>query len=164
MRHTLKIWLAAVRTVRLVGAGVPGDFTSQNLFSFSLTSQQARRLSVDEVDAFLEAAFREYALQLASAPAALWFYSWHDEMSGTLELCAAPADRPEELPFSCDLDICKTPTAVSTAFLKSRYLEGIPWSDLEDSSWEEGSDVEDEEAPVVLTVFARRIPSRIRDQ
>ena len=158
MNAILNSWLAEVRTAQLSSTGSVTDFTVQNILSFSLSSEEAYKIDVNELNRFIEVSFREYALKLASASTELWFYSWHDEMSGTLRICAAPATRPEELPFSCCLDIRDSPTAVSESFLRSHYLDGIPHTDLETSSWQEGvADADD----FILTVYVRRIPSRV---
>ena len=113
----------------------------------------ARKIDIDELDEFLEAAFREYSLKLTKTSEPFWFYAWHDEMSGTLRICAAPANCPEELPFSCRLDVHSSPTSISKEFLESNYLDGIPSIELEESSWED----DDVDEDILLTIYVRSI-------
>jgi hypothetical protein len=155
MHATIRRWLTQVASASLVGQGESEELLTQNMLAFALSPDEARGLTADDLDRFLAAAFRQYAAKLASAPGPLWFYAWHDEMSGTLRICAAQVNRPEQLPFECGLNICDTSTPVTEGFLRSDYLDGIPRSELTESSWEE----EEEEEDFVLDVFARLLPS-----
>jgi len=158
MKSIVSEWLARVRSASLLVEGDVEQLATANMIAFGISEDEVKSVGAGDLDSFLELAFREYALMLASAPGSFWFYAWHDEVSGTLQISATRALRPEELPFACRLNILDRPAPVTEAFVQSEYLAGIPKSELEESSWE---DDEDGDGDFVLDVFVRLLPSSV---
>lgn len=60
----------------------------------------------------------------------LIFYLWFDEMAGQLRFNFINSNH-DKLPFSCKLKYTNSPEEIVDHFLKSKYLEELPWSELE---------------------------------
>ncbi|MEM9879192.1 MAG: hypothetical protein AAF862_07925 [Pseudomonadota bacterium] len=156
MHDVLTTWLEAVAEAKLTKSGEVIDFIRENQLWFSLSVAEAKALQTQDVDQFIHAAMKAYALKLSGASSKIYFYAWHDAMAGQLRTGAVPATRAEELPFGCRLLVVDNPTPVSVELLNSAYLDGIPWSELEDVSVASTADDEDE-TDFELTIFAQPI-------
>lgn len=93
---------------------------------FPLADAQKHGVTPAQLDDFILRAYRYFSLKLSSRGAGVWFYVWHDEVSGTLRcsLCRLPSQA--QLPFSCRLNVIDTPGELSVAALASPYNTGIP--------------------------------------
>jgi hypothetical protein len=60
----------------------------------------------------------------------LIFYLWFDELAGQLHFNFINSNH-DKLPFGCKLKYTDRPEDIVDQYLKSRYHEGIPWSELE---------------------------------
>jgi hypothetical protein len=59
----------------------------------------------------------------------LIFYLWFEEMSGQLSFNFINSNH-DKLPFGCKLKHINRPEDIIEQYLKSKYHEGIPWSEL----------------------------------
>lgn len=155
MHAILESWLGEIRRTELHHTGHAEELALKNLIAFSSSTEEAESMALEDIDAFLIAAYRQYVLKLSSAPQTLYFYAWHDEHAGQLRMSAATADEPEELPFGCRLECITSPTPVSQKFKSSNYLDGIPDAELDEPGVDPAADRWDSD--FTLTVFARRI-------
>jgi hypothetical protein len=75
MHTTIRRWLTHVGSASLLGEGETEQLSTQNMLAFAVSADEARRMTTDDLNHFLEAAFRQYALKLANTPGPLWFSS-----------------------------------------------------------------------------------------
>jgi hypothetical protein len=119
---------------------------------FQLETDSYEELTEFEIIQFIDQTFRVYVEKLPGVSEDYWFYSWVDEMSGTLRCSAGPATSANDLPFGCQLATTDKPTPIAKEFLACPYLRGIPIEKLDDSE----TPTRGKPSPLVLTVFARR--------
>lgn len=132
MKPLFQEWLDELRADGLKLSAEPGAGASQNLWCVSLPSTEA--ITVQDLLEFLESAMairRELVSSQSVRPVA--FYAWHDEIAGQLRFSTASCTR-ETLPFRTKVRLVDDPREVVTALLQSRYRDGIPWNEFENSN------------------------------
>lgn len=102
-----------------------------------------------------EAAISVFAKRLRRASVPFLFYTWFDELPGTLRLSATPASKWNDLPFEARLEVCQEPGELIVDFLGGDAVDGIPMSELE---LIEPGDTEDDDIDFVQRVFCRPLP------
>lgn len=149
-------WLREVRSVDVVLTGATVRDADANMLVFSLSEARASGVLPEQLDEFLLRAYRHFSGCLSPLGTDVWFYAWHDEMSGTLRCSVCQVSSATQLPFACRKDVVGVPTPVSAAALSSSYSDGIPRNELlPEESWQQG------EGEFELTVFARRLISAV---
>lgn len=149
-------WLAEVAADAVVVE--PDDMMAEadgNLWSFSLTPEQAAAVTVDEVESFAAGvAEGRRSWHIAHHAGSMVFYWWHDLQAGQLRFSLVSASHGQ-LPFNCDVVPAESLATIVSAWLASPYLHGIPWSSLQPSSSKEpGTDLSNGRQPV----WSRLIP------
>lgn len=153
-------WLATVCRTSLTTHGDVEQMAIENMRSFGLTLDTAQDVIVEDVVTFLEKTACIYAKRLAAASVPMLFYAWHDAMAGALRCSAAPGETPRDLPFGCELEVCRDAVPIAASLLSSPYLDGIPMDELEACEW---AAVDEVDAPrPVLAVFVRALPRSVR--
>ena len=106
--------------------------SNSNLCGVSVSRSEAGCLTVQDIVAFIceVAAVLSKSLISTSPEHVMLLYTWVDEMAGQLRFSAV-SNLP--LPFGCRLCIVDDPEVIARQFLECRYLDGIPWSDLDNS-------------------------------
>lgn len=106
---------------------------NSNLCRISVSHSEAKRLTVQEVVAFIceASVVLSKNLNSTSPEHRMLLYIWVDEMAGQLRFSAV--SKPP-LPFGCSLRIVDDPAVIARQLLACRYLDGIPLSDLESPS------------------------------
>ncbi len=127
--------------------------TNQQIFAIS--RKELMSLDSNQLLAFLEAAIRVFARKLRGSGKPFLFYTWFDEISGTLRLSATRGSEWHDLPFTCRLEVCKEPGDVVVDFLAGDTIDGIPMSTLEAV---ELGDAKDDNIEFVQRVFSRPLP------
>jgi hypothetical protein len=132
MNTKIVAWLPDVVADEVVVA--PADVCTEaqkNQWGFSVTSEEATALSTSDIETFISAVVRarcDALLQRDVPRGTMTFYCWFDEMAAQLRFSIVSAKR-DALPFGCDLVDASLPS-IASAFLSSRYRDGIPWSEL----------------------------------
>ena len=104
-----------------------------NQWSFSITEEQAKELSVQTILNFMNDIIdaREQAiLKQFGGMHPMFFYCWHDEMAAQLRFSLVSAEK--RLPFSSEINIEQELSKIIESFLSSRYHNGISFKDLVD--------------------------------
>lgn len=103
---------------------------NSNLCQISVSHSEAKSLTVKDVVAFIHesAAVLSRNLNSTSPQHKMLFYTWLDEMAGQLRFSAVSMF---PLPFGCRLRVADDPEVIARQLLACRYLDGIPFSDLE---------------------------------
>lgn len=130
-------WLGEVASAQteLLTEGI-NDEALANLWSFSLSAEQASICSVEYLETFIrdivEARRKELRARLIP-PNTVVFYCWHDEMAAHLcfSLVRTIYGR---LPFRYQPVVVPDIRQIVTAFLHSPHHDGIPWSEFDASS------------------------------
>lgn len=147
----LERWWSQVESLRVSVVCSRSEDADANMLLFPVAEAQRNEVTPEQLDELLERAYRHFSRTLSSSNTNLWFYAWHDEVSGTLRMSLCRAEGATELPFACRLNVVSVPRPVSTEALRSAYVHGIPHAELEPI--DEGDDEEADD--FVLTVFAR---------
>jgi hypothetical protein len=102
-----------------------------NMWSFSLTSEQAAAIAPDQVEMFIREVAEAGSKQIdALGCGSMLFYCWHDEMAAQL-LFSLVSTSHAILPFGCPIERVADLGLVVRDFLSSTYHDGIPWSEFE---------------------------------
>ena len=134
----------------------PGDVMKEargNLWSFSLSSEQAAKIQESDLSHFIGRiieARRAALTKLGCPPGAMIFYSWFDEQACQLRFSLISG--VAALPFGCETVPAESLKEILDAFLLSPYHDGIPFSELSSSSESE------EPVPQALKVWTTRLP------
>ena len=134
-----------------------------NHWELTVPTDIASQMTTTDFLEFIQIVKVNYKSQLdqSKIEADLIFYMWFDEMAGLLHFNFINSNH-DRLPFSCKLNYIDRPEEIVSQFLKSKYLDGIPWSELEtvetpvglaDSDRHE-KDLQDD---FVLTVYQEKI-------
>ncbi len=126
----------------------PSIEARHNLYRLAMSSAESQTMTVGQLTDFLEEARQRLARSASDSPGRLRFYAWCDEQAGQLSLCVSSAP---ELPFGATLRLTSDPAIVARRYLKSRTMDGIPWSDLVEVGEREELPPP---VPYVLDVFA----------
>ncbi len=110
------------------------DEIYHNCLSLGLTLELAREISVNDILGFLckVKANRKKQLAASNFKVGLIYYLWDDEMAGYLKLNFINSNHVN-LPFGCNLNFVQNESLIVENFLKSTYLDGIPFEELTDS-------------------------------
>ncbi|MFZ4739640.1 MAG: hypothetical protein ACOYLE_00570 [Bacteroidales bacterium] len=103
----------------------------QNSISIGLTSEQAKNTSSHDILMFLSKVKLNRQKQLIQSDLKidLIYYLWLDEMAG--QLCFNFINsHHSKLPFGCELNFVDSERDIIDSFLKSSYLDGIPFEEL----------------------------------
>lgn len=134
----------------------PDDIWSEargNLWSFSITAQQAATLGIEEVTSFVHAVAAARGRRLsARGSAPMLFYCWHDEQAVQLRFSLVSASH-DRLPFGCAVAKTDGLDSIVSSFLSSPYHDGIPQSAMSEA----GPDSKDN-PEVVLPVWVLSLP------
>jgi hypothetical protein len=128
-----------------------------NQWSFSITSEIAAAASVADVEAFAAAvADARSAWLLARGAGPMVLYWWHDKQAGQLRFSLVSAVHGR-LPFGSRVIPAASFRLIAEEWLKSPYLDGIPWAELRPlAAGEEEQDAEP--APPSLRVWSSQLP------
>jgi hypothetical protein len=154
--HPMATWLAEVTNDAVVICR--DDINTEansNLWSFSLTLQEASSLSVTDVVEFSQkvVASRREWLTARRAPSMVMYW-WHDEQAGQLRFSLVSTTHGR-LPFQANIAVVAEFEEIAKAWLSSPYLDGIPWTDLQEVVPEE---VETEQLPPTIAVWTAVVP------
>ena len=152
-------WLAEVENdpvvVETTETGLDAE-ASGNLWTFSLSPQQAQEVKQEEVLHFLKAVLlaREHqVLERLGHQHPMVFYCWFDEQ--TAQLCFSLVSAlHNRLPFGSKVNIVADLSSVVKQFLSSSYHGGVP---IEEFVEEDG--VEDAVGHRGVSVWTKRIPA-----
>ena len=128
-----------------------------NQWSFSITPEIAAAASVADVETFAAAvadARRAWLSARGAGPMVL--YWWHDEQAGQLRFSLVSAVHGR-LPFRSRVIPAASFRLIAEEWLKSPYLDGIPWAELRPLAAGE----EEQEAwppPPSLRVWSSQLP------
>jgi hypothetical protein len=128
-----------------------------NQWSFSIIPEIAAAASVADVDAFAAAvadARRAWLLARGAGPMVL--YWWHDEQTGQLRFSLVSAVHGR-LPFRSRVIPAASFRLIAEEWLKSPYLDGIPWAELRLLAAGE-EEQEAEPPPPNLRVWSSQLP------
>ena len=158
---TFGAWLAEVAADPIVfTAGDPAvDEARGNMWSFSVSSERARLLTVDRVTGFVLGVMAARERQLLTRPGPLYpmlFYLWHDVMAGQLRFSLV-TETPGRLPFGALLAPVDDPATIVRDWLESDLLDGIPFDHIVDVDPATADD-RPEPPPRVLPVWSCRLP------
>jgi hypothetical protein len=152
-------WLAEVAAAAVIVD--PGDIAAEahgNQWSFSISAETAAAMTVADVETFaagVAEARRDWLAARRAGPMVL--YWWHDRQAGQLRLSLVSAAHGR-LPFGA----CVTPAAslrvIAEEWLKSPYLEGIPWAETRPVTASEKDEWEAEPSQLSLPVWSLRLP------
>jgi hypothetical protein len=121
--------LANHKLIRTSNVLVEAD---RNMLVFSLAEMRSTPSIAHAISQFLMKAFQEFCLKAARLQFDGWFYAWYDEMSGTLRCSASSVLSSAELPFSCQIDVVDTAAQIADAVATSKYIKGIPATELQE--------------------------------
>ncbi|MBC7819184.1 MAG: hypothetical protein IAG10_20020 [Planctomycetaceae bacterium] len=124
-------WLAEVSADEL--AIRPDDINAEaheNLWSFSLSSEQAAAVSVADVETFAKGVADARRVWLSAREVdPMVLYWWHDELAGQLRFSLVSASHGR-LPFRCPVVSARTFREIASEWLGSQHLHGIPLAEL----------------------------------
>lgn len=134
-----------------------------NHWSISATKDIITQTTTTDFLDFIQKVKENYKNQLdnSSHDIDLIFYLWFDEMAGQLRFNFINSNH-DKLPFGCQLKHTDRPEEIVDEFIKSKYLEGIPWTELETiETKEELAEADRREKELhnnfVLTVYQEKI-------
>jgi hypothetical protein len=93
-----------------------GHVVDEEICSYRLSAEQARRLTVEDLEAFLGFLARTRSADLGDAAL---LYAWHDVVTGALRVSAVAGHDAARLPFEKPIDILEDPAPILSAFLTS---------------------------------------------
>ena len=94
----------------------------ENLWCFSLSAENSKRISKEELSRFVRAVANMKAQQLDRP---MTFYCWFDEQACQLRISLASVTQ-ENLPFGCHVVHTEDLDEITGAFLDSDLHDGIP--------------------------------------
>ena len=126
-----------------------------NHWSIGVDSETAKKINNNDLEDFLRKVVQNRISQLDKSDKnmGLIFYSWFDEQAGNLNFNFINSGH-ENLPFGAELEFVDSLDTIISDFLNSRYLDGIPWEELEDVTGD--SDV-NEETDFKLKVYKLKV-------
>jgi len=133
MREPFASWLADVADDDVIISA--GDINAEargNLWSFSLSADQAADVTAKDVEVFLQAiigARRERLSVQGVNIGSIRFYCWNDEQAAQLRLSLVSASHGR-LPFRCEVKAVGDLAEIVNSFLSSVYHDGILWKEL----------------------------------
>jgi hypothetical protein len=114
----------------------------ENTWGIYASHKEAKSAASAEITAAIIRVADRWLKQIREEGSPPWtFYVWYDEQAGTLRLSAesAPVDG---LSFGAPYDETARLEDIVQAWLSSRYLEGIPWSELRvPEDWEDTEEI-----------------------
>ena len=151
-------WLPEVAADDIV---IGGNESGENMWSFSLTPEQAAALVPEQVETFVRDVLAARSQKLAAtARGPMLFYCWHDEMAAQLRFSLV-SKGDGGLPFGCEVERVESLSEIVRPFLSSRYHGGIPWSefrDISDLSESELEQLDQQDQKYTLKVWAQECP------
>jgi hypothetical protein len=131
-----------------------------NLRRFSLSREQTDNLTPDDLCNFLDHLIesRRQVLAGRANSNSMLMYIWFDEMAGTLCSSLISSTEISGLPFSCPVETTIGLADIATRFLRSRYLEGIPYTELKPVLDTDRDGCEASFALEPLPVYVLRLP------
>lgn len=155
IQNPLLEWLPEVAADRVVVR--PGDIDAEaqgNLWSFSLTGDQAAALAPSDVTRFAMQVIDSRRLQLVRGGyPPMRIYWWHDEQAAQLRFSLVSATR-QSLPFGCEVLPASSLDTIARAWLNPTQ-QTVSWEELEPVPFSESTH---DELPYVLPVWAAQIP------
>lgn len=133
--------------------------SNQNCTALSLTRELALQITIDDLLVFLTRVKSNRQKQLISCGLSidLVYYLWFDEMAGQLRFSFINSNH-KALPFKCDLTLIKTEKEIIDRYLKSDYLDGVPWKDLMDLGIDGDPVISDETEKIyTLNIYVEKI-------
>ncbi len=130
-----------------------------NLWSFSISSDQAQTLTKGDIKAFLDAvveARRQQIMRMPDGRHSMTFYCWYDEQAIQLRFSLVSTSHGR-LPFHTDIEVCKDLDYVAARFLTSPNHDGLPMSKFKPQPTAGNQEVE-ATAPASLQVWTKRLP------
>ena len=102
-----------------------------NMWSFSLTSEEAAAIAPDQVEMFIREVAEARSEQIEALDSgSMLFYCWHDEMAAQLRFSLVSTSHAT-LPFRCPIERVADLGLVVRDFLSSTYHAGVPPSEFE---------------------------------
>ena len=138
----------------------PGNIAAEahgNQRWFSISAEMAAIVSIAELETFAAgvADARKAWLLARGGASPMVLYWWHDRQAGQLRFSLVSAAHGR-LPFECCVVPAPSFRAIAEDWLKSPYLDGIPWAELRPLI--PGEDVkETRPSSVNLQVWSRRL-------
>ena len=130
-----------------------------NLWSFSISSDQIQGLTKFDVTVFLEDVIesrRQQIIQQFSGQHSMIFYCWHDEQAGQLRFSLVSVSHGC-LPFHAHVEVRDKLEYIAERFLLSPYHEGLPIDEFKPQV-EESSQGIGTRLPKTLQVWTKRLP------
>ena len=108
------------------------DEIDNNLWALTAPKEIISQTTTTDFLEFIQKVKDNYKNQLDESPLDidLIFYLWFDEMAGQLRFNFINSNH-NKLPFECKLKYTDKPEEIVKQFIKSEYLEGISWNELE---------------------------------
>ncbi|UOQ52002.1 hypothetical protein [Hymenobacter cellulosivorans] len=103
-----------------------------NQHSMSLTAEQAGQLTTENLHRMMlgiMGAKRQQLLAQRGQSYPMQFYCWHDEQAAQLRFSLISASAAA-LPFGCPVRLTADLNSILSAFLSSKYHDGITWDEL----------------------------------
>jgi hypothetical protein len=156
----LSTWLPEVLACEItIASDSINDEARKNLWSFTLTEEEAARISVADVEVFLNAIItsrRQWLLARQFPPGQMRFYFWFDELAGQLRFSLV-SDSHGCLPFGRPIFDAAGISQVVRPFLQAANGGLIPWNELQEvSPFGKGTDQDPAIGP--LTVWSTSLP------
>lgn len=150
-------WMSEVSSdaITILPSDINGEARA-NLWSFSLTAEQAIAVTPSDVEAFLGEiinARRNWLTLHSVSTGAMRFYCWHDEQAAQLRLSLVSA-KHGRIPFGCRVEEVQDLAVVARSFLHPKYHDGIPWDELKPVS----TDLPDVVSEFTLFVWCVSLP------
>jgi hypothetical protein len=107
----------------------------KNMWCFSLTSDQAEALDVEDIVIFLKEIIESRRQQICEKVLpAMVFYAWHDEMANQLRLSMVSSRKGIALPFNGPINTFVKINEIASSFLKMARVGGITWNEVMENS------------------------------
>ncbi len=149
-------WLAEVAADAVVIR--PDDLEAEaggNLWSFSLSPEQAAAVSVAEVEAFANGVADARRVWISARRAGpMDLYWWHDAQAGQLRFSLVSAVH-SRLPFGCEVVPAASLAAVASDWLGAPHPHAIPRAEFRPLA---ASEADTEPPPLGLLVWSVRLP------
>lgn len=132
-----------------------------NMWRLSCSRAIAEQLTVEDLEAFFDDVVESRRAQLRASELehGMLFYVWFDEQAGQLRFNLI-SDVHSELPFRCQTRRVSELGKVISQFLESRWLDGIPFEELEriEGFPDVEGLVESNVSETILDVFVTNLP------
>ncbi len=146
-------WFDELKQCTLVLSGDNEDECRSNHWSFSLPEESRKKYKISDIVAFINAVVSFWKLRAVEIKEGVphIFYSWYDEMAGSLNFSLIAGTINEPLPFQCIVEMIASVEPICSSFLKG--VDYISWDDLTEIESEDEVTCEDENNDFVLTVY-----------